>query len=142
LNNTAPLVGFRKTWNEDEDRANGYKEWKGAFESRFPEHTDEASSDKRAMARVVNWLASTNRHPDVIAQYLATNGIETTQENIEAERAARLTKFTTEFNHYFLRDFVSFYYVLTEFLMMIDSRGKNMMFACYDADPDTPTYIK
>lgn len=139
LNNTAPLVGFRKAWNEEEDKANGYKEWTGAFEARYPEHTDEASSDKRAMARVVNWLASTNRHPDVVAEYLIAQGIEATEENIETERTARLTKFTNEFNDYFLRDFVSFYYVLTEFLMMIDSRGKNMMFACYDADPDNNT---
>jgi hypothetical protein len=47
-----------------------YQDWTSAFECRYPEHTDEASTDKRALARVVNWLASTNRDPKVIRQDL------------------------------------------------------------------------
>ena len=136
LNNTSKLVGFRKEWNEEEDRANGYKEWTGSFESRYPEHETEESSDKRSMARVVNWVASTNRHPDVIKAYLTEQSIDITDETIATEDERRLNKFKNEFSKYFIKDFVSFYYVVTEFLMMIDSRGKNMMFACYDADPD------
>lgn len=154
LNNTSPLVGFRTSWDEEVDKVEvshkddtgktivdhaPYADWTGAFESRFPEHEDEASTDKRAMARMVNWVASTNRHPDIVAKYLIEQGIEPTPEAIEAERAARLEKFDTEFADYFVPDFVAFYYVITEFLLMIDSRAKNMMMACFDADPENNT---
>ena len=88
---------------------------------------------------MVNWVASTNRHPQVVADYLTAQGIEPTAEAIEAERAARLDKFDLEFENYFLADFMAFYYVITEFLLMIDSRAKNMMMACFDADPENNT---
>lgn len=151
LNNTSPLVGFRQFWDESVDKVEishtddvgktiidhaAYGDWTGAFESRFPEHTDEASSDKRTLARMLNWVASTNRHPGVVAQYLEAQGQEATEEAIAAERAARLNKFNTEFANYFVPDFMAFYYVITEFLLMIDSRAKNMMMACFDADPE------
>ena len=67
---------------------------------------------------------------------MAEQSIDINDETIAAEDERRLNKFKDEFGKYFIKDFVSFYYVVTEFLMMIDSRGKNMMFACYDADPD------
>ena len=156
LNNTSPLVGFRTRWNEEVDKVEvkgkndegkevvlhaPYQDWVGAFESRFPEHTDEASSDKRALARVVNWIADLNRHPDIVRAALqarkdAGENIEINDDTIAVEREHRLRRFKNEFNDYFLKDFVTFYYILTEFLVMMDSRGKNMMFACYDADPD------
>ena len=151
LNNTAPLVGFRTAWNEDVDKVKvtgtdemgkeivlhePYQDWTGAFESRFPEHTTEASTDKRALARMVNWVASTNRHPDVIAKELAERGVEVNEDTIATEANHRLRRFKDSFNDYFVKEFVTFYYILTEFLVMMDSRGKNMMMACYDADPD------
>ena len=154
LNNTSPLVGFRQSWDEEVDKVKishkddtgaevvdhaPYGDWTGAFESRFPEHTDEASSDKRTFARMINWVASTNRHPTVVAEYLTSRGIEPTAEAIVAERELRLEKFNTEFADYFVPDFVAFYYVITEFLLMIDSRAKNMMMACFDADPENNT---
>lgn len=150
LNNSAPLIGFRQTWDEEIDKVEvieiedgkpvvkhaPYQDWTSAFECRYPEHTDEASTDKRALARVVNWLASTNRDPKVIRQDLINQGRTPDTGMIQAESARRLEKFKKEFNDYFLKDFVTFYYIMTEFLVMMDSRGKNMMFACYDADPD------
>ena len=151
LNNTSPLVGFRESWDEEIDKVEvshkdntgktiidhaAYASWTGAFESRFPEHTDEASSDKRTLSRMINWVASTNRHPKIVENDLIAKGIEATPEVIEAEREARLTKFKNEFDRYFIPDFVAFYYVITEFLLMIDSRAKNMMMACFDADPE------
>lgn len=149
LNNPSNLVGMREYWDEEVDATVTYKPddptkvahsayatWTNAFESRFPEHETEASTDKRALARVINWLASTNRNSDVIAKDLIAKGTEATPENIAAESAARLNKFNNELADYFNLDFLAFYYVLTETLMMIDSRGKNMMLACFDADPE------
>lgn len=154
LNNTASLVGFRTSWDEEVDKVEvkgtnnegkeivihaPYQDWVGAFECRYPEHTDEASTDKRALARVVNWLASTNRHPNAVKAYLESIGREINEGTIKTEQDQRLRVFTENFNDYFDKDFVTFYYILTEFLVMMDSRGKNMMFACYDADPDNNT---
>lgn len=154
LNNTSPLVGFREYWDEEVDKVEishkddtgktivdhaPYANWTGAFESRYPEHEDEASTDKRTLARMLNWVASTNRHPDVVAKELAKQGRDTSPEAIKAEQDARLNKFNLEFAEYFVPDFVAFYYVITEFLLMIDSRAKNMMMACFDADPENNT---
>lgn len=44
----------------------------------------------------------------------------------------KLAQFKSEFTDYFNLDFTLFYYVLTHFLLMIDSRAKNMMMATWD----------
>lgn len=51
----------------------------------------------------------------------------------------RLAKFTNEFDNYMDKNFTIFYYIITEVLLMIDSRGKNMMMCSYDLDSDAGT---
>ena len=45
----------------------------------------------------------------------------------------RLHKFQKEFDDYFESDLTMFYYILTEFLLMTDSRAKNMMLCTFTA---------
>lgn len=157
LNNVSNLVGMREYWDEEVDKTITYKPdpknpsemivdhgaystWAGAFESRYPEYETEASTDKRALSRMLNWVNSTDRNPKVVAAYLLEkNGIEPTEEEIAQERANRLNEFKTHLAEYFDLKYLAFYYVITETLMMIDSRGKNMMLACFDADPEAGT---
>jgi len=49
-------------------------------------------------------------------------------------REYRLAKFKDEFDTYMRKDFTLFYYIMTEALLMLDSRGKNMMMCSFDID--------
>jgi len=53
----------------------------------------------------------------------------------------RLTKFVNEFSNYMDLEFTAFYYVLTEVLLMVDSRAKNMMMCSFNIDSDAGTGI-
>lgn len=48
----------------------------------------------------------------------------------------RLHKFKSEISQYMKIDMVLIYYILTEFLIAKDSRAKNMMLCCFDANPE------
>ena len=146
LNNPPAMTKFQVGWNEETDRQGRWTKtskgktktfampnWCECFESRYPVYDTEVMTDKRAWLRVINWLVSTN-------QATATNEpLGFTQYGYDTDcKEYRLKKFQTEFDDYFVRDFVAFYYVLTETLLMVDSRAKNMMMACFDADPENP----
>lgn len=130
LDNGAALCGFRQTFNEDTDDLGI---WTAAFESRFPEHVTERASDKRGFIRFVNWVASTNQATATNATLDAPVTYGTTTYT-EDTAAYRLAKFRAEISNYMRLDYTLFYYVLTEALVMIDSRAKNMMMCSFDVD--------
>lgn len=146
LNNPPAMTKFQVGWDEETDKEGRWTKtskgktktfsmpnWCECFESRYPVYDTEVMSDKRAWLRVIDWLVSTN-------QATATNApLGFTQYGYDTDcKEYRLKKFQSEFDDYFVRDFVAFYYVLTETLLMVDSRAKNMMMACFDADPENP----
>lgn len=126
LNNSDPLVTFEsiagvegdtpeerfrnsfynKRKNEDQEVVPG---WALAFESRQPEQpkpeNEEIDVNIKPFYRLCAWLNSTKDDPD---------------------------KFKAEYEQYLHKDFTVFYYVITHFLLMMDSRAKNMMLATWD----------
>ena len=135
LNNGSALCFFRNTYVEGTDEV---KNWTGAFESRYPEYMTEPATDKRGFLRLINWLRSTD-------QLAATDEDLTTPETYGGvtyttdSKARRLAKFKAELSTYMNVDMTVFYYVVTEALVMIDSRAKNMMMCSYDVDMDAGT---
>lgn len=87
-------------------------EWLNDFEARYPEDNTSYTQLKR----VTDWIVSTDR--DAVSS--------------EEDKAARLTKFATEFETYFVKSAMLFYYLFTEVFLMIDSRAKNMFLTTYD----------
>lgn len=151
LDNGQALCGMRVPWNEAEDAKNydakgqPYSTWRSAFECRYPEPDTKVCTDKRAMARVINWLVSTNQNlakPDVLlpeSEWLTAVDNGATIVYKYDTKEYRLLKFKQQFYDYFRMDYTAFYYVFTEVLCMMDSRAKNMMFCTFDADPDAGT---
>lgn len=138
LDNGLVHVNFQRPWEEppiqvlgdnptqeekaayelnEKARAEAMDAWTTNFESRYPEYPEEEMSDKRALQRVLNWVASTNA-----------------RDAVGEERQALLNKFKNEFELYFDKDLTLTYYLLTEFFIMMDSRAKNMMLCTFTAN--------
>ena len=121
---------YTKVKNEDGDMV---PNWALSYESRYPEAEEDDFSDVDIASwyRLVSWVNSCNvndaTEEDLETPYVA-GGKEYTVDNAEY----RLAKFKNEFTDYFDMTFTSVYYVLTDFLLMIDSRAKNMMIATWD----------
>lgn len=86
--------------------------WLNDFEGRYPKD----NTDYTQFKRVTDWIASTDR--DAVSS--------------DADKAARLSKFANEFETYFIKSAMLFYYLFTEVFLMIDSRAKNMFLTTYD----------
>lgn len=86
--------------------------WENNLESRYPEE----NTDITELQKVFAWVASTDR--DAVSS--------------ASEKQARLNKFKTEFNNYFEKQSATFYYLFTEFFLMVDSRAKNMFLTKYN----------
>ena len=88
--------------------------WKDDFESRYPEDDFDYTSFKR----VTDWVVQFNR-----------DNAET-----EEEKQGMLARFKEEFDNYFIRDAMLFYYLFTEVFLMVDNRAKNMFLTTYDGE--------
>lgn len=104
-NNTSNRVVFKES---DFTKA----DWVNDFEARYPED----NTDYTNLKRMTDWVASTNRF-----------AVET-----EEEKQALLDKFKAEFEDYFIKDAMIFYYVFTETFLMVDNRAKNFFPTTYD----------
>ena len=103
-NNTSDRVVFKKS-----DYETG---WTDDFEARYPED----NLDYTRLKRMTDWVASTNRE-----------AVQT-----EEEKAELLAKFKNEFEDYFVKTPMLFYYIFTEVFLMIDNRAKNFFPTTYD----------
>lgn len=103
-NNGNDRVNFKKSDFSDSS-------WKDDFEAVYP----KKSTDTTQLKRLTDWLVSTDRGA----------------VSSESEKAARLEKFRTEFENYFVKDAMLFYYLFTETFLMVDNRAKNF-FPTYD----------
>lgn len=92
------------TWYDD-------KGWTKGFESRYPEDKD-GTHDADALYPVAHWIYELWE-------------LRKTNPELAKER------FSNEYQVYFNRDFLMAYYLITETLLMADSRTKNMMIATW-----------
>lgn len=104
-NNTTPYTNFQTDDFTDEI-------WKEDLKSIYP----TKYYDTTALQRVFTFVSSHNR----------ANAADAT------EAASMLADFKANFSDYFVVNNMLFYYLFTEFFLMVDSRAKNMHFATYD----------
>ena len=107
-NNGNDRVNFKKSDYTDSS-------WQDDFEAVYPKKT----KDVTRLKKMTDWVVSTDR------------GAVST----EAEKAERLAKFKAEFENYFVKDAMLYYYIFTETFLMVDNRAKNF-FPTYDPNID------
>lgn len=140
-NNVNPLVKFQSSDYEqmitDED-GKLVKAWTDAFEYRFPD-LDTPYSDYTQFKRMTDWVCSTwqngatNEDLEVAVEYKHWNtDINTTFTTDSIDY--RLSKFKAEFENYFIKDAMTFYYLFTEVFLLVDNRAKNMFLTTFDGD--------
>lgn len=101
--------------------------WCCGFESRYPEDK-EGLHDADALFPLASWI----------------NELWDLRVN-QGKEAEALERFKNEYEEHFDKDFLLAYYLITEMLLMIDSRVKNMMIATWGKkkwDSTTKSYIK
>lgn len=104
-NNTSERVIFKKS-----DYSGST--WLSDFEARYP----DGNTDYTNLKRLTDWIVSTDR-----------SAVST-----ETAKAERLNKFKNEFENYFVKTPMLYYYVFTEVFLMVDSRAKNFFPTTYD----------
>ncbi len=104
-NNTSDRVIFKKS-----DYSDGT--WLNDFEARYP----DKNTDYTNLKRLTDWIVSTDR-----------GAVES-----DAEKSARLEKFKSEFEDYFVKVPMLYYYIFTEVFLMVDNRAKNFFPSTYD----------
>ncbi len=104
-NNTTPYTNFQT----DDFTTDA---WQEDLESIYPKDF----FDTTALQRVFTFVASHNR----------------ANASTEQEKAEMLADFKEHFSEYFVVDNTLFYYLFTEFFLMVDSRAKNIHFATFD----------
>lgn len=101
--------------------------WLNDFEARYPEDNIDFTNLKR----MTDWVVSTDREQatdGVLETPVIYNGIQYTTDSSDY----RLAKFKTEFEDYFIKDAMIFYYLFTEIFLMVDSRAKNFFASTFD----------
>ena len=137
----------------DNDKQTYLPSWYQDFEARMP--SDEWR-DYTQLKELISWVKSTARDQatsatlespvtyrvssnTTVTQFIGDTSFTVVEEEVDGNKtgyfnitftkdtpAYRLTKFRAEFDDYFERDSVLFYYLFTELFLMIDSRAKNM----------------
>lgn len=140
-NNTSDRVLFNKSeYEEMSVDADGdpIEAWRLDFEYRFPD-LDDPYTDYTNFKRMTDWVVSTNRA-------LATGGTleetavfphwSTGVSTMFAEDTVdyRLSKFKAEFEDYFIKDAMVFYYLFTEVFILADNRAKNLFLTTFDGE--------
>lgn len=105
LNNTSDRVIFKKS-----DYSG--TAWQSDFEARYP----DGNKDYSKLKRLTDWLVSTDR-----------SAVST-----ESAKTNRLNKFKTEFENYFVKAPMLYYYLFTEVFLMVDNRAKNFFPTTFD----------
>ena len=138
-NNVNPLVKFQSDdyeqmiTNEDGELV---KAWTDAFEFRFPD-VKPAYSDYSQFKRMTDWVYSTyigNVTNAALGASVNYNHWSTNEPTIFTHDTEdyRLSKFKAEFNNYFIKDAMTFFYLFTEVFLLVDNRAKNMFLTTFD----------
>lgn len=132
-NNTSDRCLFKKSEYEeqiyDEEKKTYSPAWMADFEPRFPD-LDEPYSDYTNYKRLTDWVVSTRQDQATEEPITPVTYGGTVYDRDTA--AYRLAKFKYEFEDYFEKAPVIFYYIFTEVFLMIDSRAKNMFLTSFD----------
>lgn len=106
-----------------------FTEWENAFEARYP----DGYTDTTKLQRVVSWVVSTDPNQ---ATNSSLSSPVTYGDTIYNKDTAdyRLTKFKNEFEDYFIKTPVLYYYIFTDLFLMVDSRAKNQFLTTYDGE--------
>jgi len=122
------LYTYEETWYNTFKDADGdsVPGWSLGFESRYPEDRI-GYHDADMLYPLASWLNEL---------YNLKNSGETAEEKA-ANRATANTRFKNEYERFFNKDFLLTYYLITEALLMADSRTKNMMIATWGKEERT-----
>lgn len=128
---TAEVFGFSsgdQSWevlNNDSARvmfkSGDFTGWEADFEARYPEE----NTDIAYFQQFVSWVASTDQSAatgNALSEAETFEGVTYTSDTA----AYRLAKFKDGIGNWVEMDSALFYYLFTEFFLMIDSRAKNM----------------
>ena len=142
-NNVNPLVKFQSSDYEKmitDEKGKLVKAWTDAFEFRFPD-LDDPYSDYTRFKRMTDWVYSTwiggatNEKLEEDIEYPKwDNPKEETVLYTHDTEDYRLSKFRAEFDQYFVKDAMTFYYLFTEVFLLVDNRAKNMFLTTFDGD--------
>lgn len=110
------------TWYDKE-----YGGWTKGFESRYPEDMD-GTYDADTLYPLAHWIYELNKLQTAIKD--DEGKILSVEDRVRNKKLAQ-EKFKLEYPIYFNKDFLIAYYVITETLLMADSRVKNMMIATW-----------
>ena len=132
-NNTSDRCLFKKSEYEeliyDEEKDEYNPAWMADFEPRFPD-LDDTYDDYTNYKRLTDWVVSTRQDQATGESITPVTYGDTTYDTDTA--AYRLAKFKYEFEDYFIKEPVIFYYIFTEVFLMIDNRAKNMFLTSFD----------
>lgn len=106
-----------------------FTNWESAFEARYPEDNTDITNLKR----VVSWVVSTD--PNQATKQSLSSPV--TYDDIIYDKDTvdyRLAKFKNEFEDYFIKSSVLYYYIYTDLFLMVDSRAKNQFITTYDGE--------
>ena len=127
-----------ETLIKDED-GNLVPAWTVAFEYRFPDkHTDYTN-----FKRVTDWVYSTwtrnatNKELEVPIRYKLWSDSSEDNSTVEFTHDTedyRLSKFKAEFDQYFIKEAMTFFFLFTEVFLLVDNRAKNMFLTTFDGE--------
>jgi len=148
VGNNEKLLCF---FDESEDPT--WENWRTAFETRFPDdddsltkkedpYTDEQIADRLAGLReMVHWVSSKVIWDDNTKSSVHFNITTTSEDIANAARTGKTAEeeaFKREFKQYFNMNLITFFYVFTEFFLMVDNRAKNMFLTRYKVSSTRP----
>lgn len=137
-NNSNPLVVFEvngdkntetreNTWfgTYVDEKGNTVYNWTDAFESRYPDQDDEGLTSQ-SLDYIKNRLAGLREMVEWV-----NDTVIWTDNTKTAVTTDSLNAFKTGFEKYFNLEAMLFFYVFTEFFLMVDNRAKNMFWTRY-----------
>ena len=119
-NNTSDRVIFKKSDYSDTS-------WLSDFEARYPED----NTNYTRLKRMTDWVVSTDRAAATnlaLAAAVVIDGVSYSRDTAEY----RLAKFKAQFEDYFVKTPMLYYYLFTEVFLMVDNRAKNFFPTTYD----------
>lgn len=141
-NNTSDLMLFKsdyfdETMYTDPDTGDTKELWRYDYEARFP--SDEWT-DYTKLQELQSFIYSTyraNATGSNLSSAVTYDGVQYTKDTA----AYRLAKFKAEFGNYAELSSFIFYYVFTEFFLMVDSRAKNLFIGFSGSDTDPSLHL-
>ena len=137
-NNTSNLMLFKtdyfdETMYTDPETGDTKERWRYDYEARFP---DDSWVNYTKLQELQSFIVSTDRSAatgEDLASPVVYSNVTYTKDTAEY----RLAKFKNEFGNYAEVNSFIFYYLFTEFFLMVDSRAKNLFigFSGSDTDP-------